>query len=82
MDDNEQEKLENMRYLGEDFRYRWILFGLILATITGMWIHFEWTRAALFYAGCLWIVCLVFRSYLLKKVEKFKNYMFELPKDK
>lgn len=82
MDDNEPEKQDNMKYLGEDFRYRWIMFGLILLSITGMWVHFDWTRAALFYSGCLWGLCFVFRSFLLKKLEKFKAYMFELPTNK
>lgn len=68
--DEDMEKMDNARYLGNDFRLRWIMIGLILLTITGMWLHFTMTREAIFYGGIIWAVCYYFRNAL---TEQFNN---------
>lgn len=76
LDDTDPEKAQHRIYLDQEWRIKWILIGMVMLVITGLWLHFPWTRDALLYGASLWAVCYVFRGPLLRLFEKVKSRMF------
>lgn len=54
------------------------MIGLILVTITGMWLHFEMTRQALIYGGVIWALCYCFKTPLLAFFNRAKAWAMGL----